>query len=104
MMQVGGDSQQQSVEDGTANDAHEQDPDIVTKLVSKEAHHGRSNEDTEWEDGVHERNVHIIDANVLHVDGEVGHDGEGGAIEEEQSELEGEQVHVEAGTMEAEVS
>ena len=43
---------------------------------------------------LHESNVNIVDANVLHVDGEVGHDGEGGAVEEEEGALQGQQIHV----------
>ena len=35
----------------------------------------------------HEGDVNIVDANVLHVDGEVGHDGKGGAIKEEEGAL-----------------
>ena len=46
---------------------------------------------------LHESNIHIIDADVLHVNGKVGHHGEGGAVEEEQGELEREQVHVGPG-------
>ena len=94
MMKISWNSQQQRVEDSTANDAHEEDSDIVTELVSEESHHWRSNKDTEGKDGVHESNVNIIDADVLHVDGEVGHDGEGGAVEEEEGALQGQQVHV----------
>ena len=104
MMKISWNSQQQRVEDSTANDAHEEDSDVVTELVSEESHHWRSNEDTEGKDGVHESNVNIIDADVLHVDGEVGHDGEAGTVEEEQCELERKQVHVEVGSAEAEVS
>ena len=50
---------------------------------------------------LHESNVNIVDADILHVDGEVGHDGEGGPVEEEEGALEGEQVHVrpEAATL-----
>ena len=43
---------------------------------------------------LHESNVNIVDAYILHVDGEVGHDGEGGPVEEEEGALQGEQVHV----------
>ena len=43
---------------------------------------------------LHEGNVNVVDADVLHVDGEVGHDGEGGAVEEEEGALQGQQVHV----------
>ena len=43
---------------------------------------------------LHESNVNVVDADVLHVDGEVGHDGEGGAVEEEEGALQGQQVHV----------
>ena len=43
---------------------------------------------------LHEGNVNVVDADVLHVDGEVGHDGEGGAVEEEEGALQWEQVHV----------
>ena len=43
---------------------------------------------------LHESNVNIVDANVLHVDGEVGHDGKGGAVEEEEGALQGQKVHV----------
>ena len=43
---------------------------------------------------LHESNVNIVDANVLHVDGEVGHDGEGGPVEEEEGALQGQKVHV----------
>ena len=50
---------------------------------------------------LHESNVNIVDAYILHVDGEVGHDGEGGPVEEEEGALQGEQVHVrpEAATL-----
>ena len=43
---------------------------------------------------LHEGNVNVVDADVLHVDGEVGHDGEGGAVEEEEGALQGQQIHV----------
>ena len=48
----------------------------------------------EYKDILHESNVNIVDAYILHVDGEVGHYGEGGAVEEEESALQRKQVHI----------
>ena len=83
MMEISWNSQQQRVEDSTANDAHEEDSDVVTELVSEESDHRGRNEHTEGEDGVHQGNVDVIDPNILHVDGQVGHDGKRGAVKEE---------------------
>ena len=57
--------------------------------------------DTSVKNILHESNVNVVDAYILHVDGEVGHDGEGGPVEEEEGALQGEQVHIrpEAGTL-----
>ena len=85
MVEVGGHGQQKCVEDGAANDAHQEHPDVVPKLVSEEPDHGGRDEHTEGEDGVHQGDVHVVDPNVFHVDGQVGHDGERGAVEEKQS-------------------
>ena len=52
---------------------------------------------------LHEGNVNVVDADVLHVDGEVGHDRERGAVEEEERDLERQQVHVEVRAGEVEV-
>ena len=111
------------------NNTEEEDADIVSQLVGKEADQGGGDEDTERQDCIpggksnvskvllafwvnnisittdsswintrvfilHESNVNIVDANVLHVDGEVGHDGKGGAVEEEEGALQGQKVHV----------
>ena len=56
------------------------------------------------DNNLHEGNVDVVDADVLHVDGEVGHDRERGAVEEEERDLERQQVHVEvrAGVVEVE--
>ena len=88
MVEVGGHGQQQRVEDGAADDAHHQHPDVVPQLVGEESDHRGRNEHAEGEYGVHQGNVDVIDPNVLHVDGQVGHDGKRGAVEEEQGELE----------------
>ena len=95
VMKICWNRQQQCVEESTTNDTHEENSDVVTKFVSKESDNRWSDKDTEWKYGVHEGNVHIIDTDILHVNGEVWHDGKGGAIEEEQGELEREQFHVE---------
>ena len=57
--------------------------------------------DTSVKNILHESNVNVVDAYILHVDGEVGHDGEGGPVEEEEGALQREQVHVwpEVGTL-----
>ena len=94
VVQVGRDGQQERVEEGAPDDAHQQHADVVPELVREESDHGWSDEDTEGKDGVHQSDVDIVDANVFHVDGQVRHDGKGGAIEEEQGELERQHVHV----------
>ena len=51
--EVGGDSQQERVEEGTADDAHEKNTNVITEFISKESDNWRGDEDTEWQDGVH---------------------------------------------------
>ncbi len=66
-------------------------PGIVAQLVGEEPDHWRGEKDTEGEDGVDQGHVDVADADVLHVNGEVGQDGEGGGRVEEQGQLQGEQ-------------
>ena len=46
------------------------------------------------DNNLHEGNVDVVDADVLHVDGEVGEHGVCGAAEHEQGYLEGKQLLV----------
>ena len=82
------------MKDGTSDDAEIKSSEIVTELVGKEADNGRSDKHTEGENGIHEGDVHVVDADILHVDCEVWHDGEGSSVEEKQCEFQRQQVHV----------
>merc|ERR1719186_1699091 len=90
----GGNGEEEGVEGGAEDEVGEEDSDVVSEFVREETDYGRSYEDAEGEDGVHEGDVDVADANVLHVDGEVRGDGEHGAVEEEQRQLQRKQVHV----------
>ena len=93
--------EERRVEDPHEDDEDHVDPGVVPELVRHKAHDGWRDEDAEGEDGVDQADVHVADADVLHVDGEVGHDGKGGAVEEEEGALQGQKVHVwpEAATL-----
>ena len=82
------------MEDGTSKNTHVKSTKIVTEFIGKKANNWRCNKDTKWEDCVHEGNVNVVDANILHVNSKVGHDCEGSSVEEKQGELQGKEVHV----------
>ena len=82
------------MEDCTADDAHKKSSPVIPQLVSKETNNRRSYENTEGKNGVHESNVDVVDPDILHVDGEVGHDGKRCPIEEKQCKLQWKEVHV----------
>ena len=94
--QVGWDGQQEGVEEGTANDAHEENTDVITEFISKKSHNWWCDEDTERQDGVHQSYVHVIDANVLHVNCQVGHNGKRCSVEEKKCEFEWQKIPVKA--------
>ena len=82
------------MEDPHEDDEDHVDPGVVPELVRHKAHDWGADEDTEREDGVDQADVHVADADVLHVDGEVGDDGVGCSREHEQGYLEGKQLLV----------
>lgn len=76
------------------DDACQNNSRVISKPVSEEANKRRSDEDGEGENHVDQGDVDVSDTNVLHVDGEVGEEGEGGGGKEEESELQWEQFSI----------
>ena len=67
-------------------------PGVVAQPVCEESHHRRGQKHAEGQDCVNESHVDVADTDVLHVDGEVRQDGEGGGRVEEQSQLQRQQI------------
>ena len=65
----------QGMEDTHHDDIDHKNTCVVAKLVSKEPNNRRSYENTEWKDGVNEGDIHVIDADIFHVNGEVWKNG-----------------------------
>ena len=81
--------EERSVEHAHQDHEDHVDSAVVSNLVRHKSNDGRTDENTERKDGVDEANVHVTDADVFHVDGEVGEDGVCGPTEHEQSNFEG---------------
>ena len=63
------------------------DSSVVSNLVRYEANNGRTHEHSEGEDGVDEGEVHVADAEIFGMDGEVGDDGVSGSREHKEGYL-----------------
>ena len=72
------------MEDSHDDNEDHVDSSVVSNLVCDEANYGRAHEHGEWEDGVDEGEVHVANAEVFGVNGEVGDDGVCGAREHEE--------------------
>ena len=77
------------MEDSHDDNKDHVDSSVVSNLVCDEANDGRTHEHREGEDGVDEGEVHVADAEVLGMDGQVGDDGIGGSGEHKEGYLEG---------------
>ena len=81
--------EERCVEDSHDDNKDHVDPGVVSNLVCNEANDGRTHENREWENGVDEGEVHVTDAQVLGMDGQVGDDSISRPGEHKEGYLEG---------------